>query len=65
MCHDQAQIATKMPGFERKVLIGAGYPSALATPSHGTASDIAGKAWPIRGRGQAVGKPQRLGSASP
>lgn len=43
MYHDQAQIATKLLGFERGVSVGVGYPFALTTPSHGTAFDIAGK----------------------
>ncbi|MBI3998251.1 MAG: 4-hydroxythreonine-4-phosphate dehydrogenase PdxA [Armatimonadetes bacterium] len=43
MYHDQAQIATKLLGFDRGVSIGVGYPFVLATPSHGTAFDIAGK----------------------
>ena len=43
MYHDQAQIATKLLGFERGVSVGVGYPFVLATPSHGTAFDIAGK----------------------
>lgn len=43
MYHDQAQIATKLLGFERGVSVGIGYPFVLTTPSHGTAFDIAGK----------------------
>ena len=43
MYHDQAQIATKLLGFERGVSVGVGYPFVLATPSHGTAFDIAGQ----------------------
>lgn len=43
MYHDQAQIATKLLGFDRGVSIGVGYPFVLATPSHGTAHDIAGR----------------------
>ncbi len=43
MYHDQAQIATKLLGFERGVSVGVGYPFVLTTPSHGTAFDIAGK----------------------
>lgn len=43
MYHDQAQIATKLLGFERGVSVGAGYPFVLTTPSHGTAFDIAGR----------------------
>ncbi|MDR7484629.1 MAG: 4-hydroxythreonine-4-phosphate dehydrogenase PdxA [Armatimonadota bacterium] len=42
MYHDQAQIATKLLGFERGVSVGVGYPFVLATPSHGTAFDMAG-----------------------
>lgn len=43
MYHDQAQIATKLLGFERGVSVGVGYPFVLTTPSHGTAYDIVGK----------------------
>ncbi|MGH2398973.1 MAG: PdxA family dehydrogenase, partial [bacterium] len=43
MYHDQAQIATKLLGFEMGVSVGVGYPFVMATPSHGTAFDIAGK----------------------
>lgn len=43
MYHDQAQIATKLLGFDRGVSVGVGYPFVLVTPSHGTAFDIAGK----------------------
>ncbi|MDR7480950.1 MAG: 4-hydroxythreonine-4-phosphate dehydrogenase PdxA [Armatimonadota bacterium] len=43
MYHDQAQIATKLLGFDRGVSVGVGYPFILATPSHGTAHDIAGR----------------------
>ncbi len=43
MYHDQAQIATKLLGFERGVSVGVGYPFVLATPSHGTAFDIVGQ----------------------
>jgi 4-hydroxythreonine-4-phosphate dehydrogenase len=43
MYHDQAQIATKLLGFERGVSVGVGYPFVMTTPSHGTAFDIAGK----------------------
>ncbi len=43
MYHDQAQIATKLLGFELGVSVGVGYPFVMATPSHGTAFDIAGK----------------------
>lgn len=42
MYHDQAQIATKLLGFEHGVSVGVGYPFVLTTPSHGTAFDIAG-----------------------
>lgn len=41
--HDQAQIATKLLGFEMGVSVGIGYPFVMVTPSHGTAFDIAGK----------------------
>lgn len=40
--HDQAQIATKLLGFEQGVSVGVGYPFLLTTPSHGTAFDIVG-----------------------
>lgn len=40
--HDQAQIATKLLGFERGVSVGTGYPFVMTTPSHGTAFDIVG-----------------------
>lgn len=43
MYHDQAQIATKLLGFERGVSVGVGYPFVMTTPSHGTAFDIAGR----------------------
>jgi 4-hydroxythreonine-4-phosphate dehydrogenase len=43
MYHDQAQIATKLLGFEMGVSVGVGYPFVMVTPSHGTAFDIAGK----------------------
>ncbi|HEV8355016.1 MAG TPA: 4-hydroxythreonine-4-phosphate dehydrogenase PdxA [bacterium] len=43
MYHDQAQIATKLLGFERGVSVGVGYPFVMTTPSHGTAHDIAGR----------------------
>jgi len=43
MYHDQAQIATKLLGFEMGVSVGVGLPFVLTTPSHGTAFDIAGR----------------------
>jgi 4-hydroxythreonine-4-phosphate dehydrogenase len=43
MYHDQAQIATKLLGFERGVSVGTGLSFLLTTPSHGTAFDIAGQ----------------------
>lgn len=43
MYHDQAQIATKLLGFEMGVSVGIGYPFVMVTPSHGTAFDIAGQ----------------------
>ena len=43
MYHDQGQIALKLKGFERGVTVAAGQPSAITTPAHGTAYDIAGK----------------------
>lgn len=64
MYHDQAQIATKLLGFARGVSVGVGYPFILATPSHGTAFDIAGKgmadAGPMR---QAILLAERLAEA--
>jgi len=64
MYHDQAQIATKLLGFEQGVSVGVGYPFVLVTPSHGTAFDIAGRgiadARPMR---QAIA--QRLANRSP
>jgi len=52
MYHDQAQIATKLLGFEMGVSVGVGYPFVMTTPSHGTAFDIAG-------RGVADARPMR------
>ena len=43
MYHDQGQIALKLRGFERGVTVAAGIPSAITTPAHGTAYNIAGK----------------------
>lgn len=43
MYHDQAQIATKLLGFEMGVSVGTGLPFPLTTPSHGTAFDITGQ----------------------
>jgi 4-hydroxythreonine-4-phosphate dehydrogenase len=43
MYHDQAQIATKLLGFEMGVSVGVGYPFVMTTPSHGTAFDIVGR----------------------
>ncbi|MDQ7843416.1 MAG: 4-hydroxythreonine-4-phosphate dehydrogenase PdxA [Armatimonadota bacterium] len=43
MYHDQAQIATKLLGFEMGVSVGVGLSFVLTTPSHGTAFDIAGR----------------------
>ncbi len=61
MFHDQAQIATKLLGFERGVSVGVGFPFVMTTPSHGTAFDIAGKgtadARPMR---QALALAERL-----
>lgn len=66
MYHDQAQIATKLLGFERGVSVGVGYPFVLTTPSHGTAFDIAGKGQadpgPMR---QALALAERLVGARP
>ncbi|MDR7529052.1 MAG: 4-hydroxythreonine-4-phosphate dehydrogenase PdxA [Armatimonadota bacterium] len=42
MYHDQAQIATKLLGFEHGVSVGVGFPFVMTTPSHGTAFDIVG-----------------------
>jgi len=44
MYHDQGQIAIKLLGFDKGVSILAGLPFPMATPAHGTAFDIAGKA---------------------
>jgi 4-hydroxythreonine-4-phosphate dehydrogenase len=52
MYHDQAQIATKLLGFEMGVSVGVGYPFVMTTPSHGTAFDIVG-------RGVADARPMR------
>ena len=43
MYHDQGQIALKLLGFDRGVTVSGGLPSAITTPAHGTAFDIAGK----------------------
>jgi len=43
MYHDQGQIAMKLLGFPRGVTVPGGLPMPFATPSHGTAHDIAGK----------------------
>ena len=43
MYHDQGQIAMKLLNFESAVTVLAGLPSAITTPAHGTAHDIAGK----------------------
>jgi len=43
MYHDQAQIATKLLGFDRGVTVHGGLPVAIATPAHGSAFDIAGQ----------------------
>ncbi|HXF83311.1 MAG TPA: 4-hydroxythreonine-4-phosphate dehydrogenase PdxA [bacterium] len=43
MYHDQAQIATKLLGFEMGVSVGTGLPFVMTTPSHGTAFDIVGR----------------------
>jgi 4-hydroxythreonine-4-phosphate dehydrogenase len=65
MYHDQAQIATKLLGFDRGVSVGVGYPFVLTTPSHGTAHDIAGRGVadprPMR---QALDLAARLGTLS-
>lgn len=42
MFHDQGQIALKLLGLGRGVTLHAGLPVPIATPSHGTAFDIAG-----------------------
>ena len=44
MYHDQGQIAMKLKGFEWGVTVAGGMPYPIATPAHGTAFDIAGKA---------------------
>lgn len=43
MYHDQAQIATKLLGFDRGVTVHGGLPVAIATPAQGSAFDIAGQ----------------------
>jgi len=43
MYHDQGQIAVKLLGFNRGVAVAGGLSVPVATPSHGTAHDIAGK----------------------
>jgi 4-hydroxythreonine-4-phosphate dehydrogenase len=43
MYHDQAQIATKLKGFNRGVTVSAGLKTIFTTPAHGTAFDIVGK----------------------
>jgi 4-hydroxythreonine-4-phosphate dehydrogenase len=43
MYHDQGQIAMKLLGFGRGITLHAGLPVPIATPSHGTAFDIAGR----------------------
>lgn len=44
MYHDQGQIALKLLGFDRRITVQGGLPIPVATPAHGTAFDIAGKA---------------------
>lgn len=64
MYHDQAQIATKLLGFEMGVSVGTGLPFVMATPSHGTAFDIAGRgAADARPMVQALRIASRLASA--
>jgi 4-hydroxythreonine-4-phosphate dehydrogenase len=41
MYHDQGQIAIKLMGFERGVIVAGGLPVPVATPAHGAAFDIA------------------------
>jgi len=43
MYHDQGQIAMKLKAFEHGITIAAGLPAPIATCSHGTAYDIAGR----------------------
>ncbi|MHB8909099.1 MAG: PdxA family dehydrogenase [Syntrophales bacterium] len=43
MFHDQAQIATKLLGFDHGVTVHGGLPVAIATSGHGSAFDIAGQ----------------------
>lgn len=43
MYHDQGQIAIKLMGFDRGSSVAGGLPIPIATPSHGTAFDIAGR----------------------
>ncbi|MGH2373285.1 MAG: 4-hydroxythreonine-4-phosphate dehydrogenase PdxA, partial [bacterium] len=66
MYHDQAQIATKLLGFDQGVSVGVGYPFVLTTPSHGTAFDIAGKGLADHGPMlEALRLAQRLASRAP
>jgi 4-hydroxythreonine-4-phosphate dehydrogenase len=60
MHHDQAQIATKLLGFEMGVSVGTGLPFPMTTPSHGTAFDIAGQGAADAAHG--AGPPQRRGA---
>ena len=43
MYHDQGQVAMKLMGFDRGVSVQGGLEAPIATPSHGTAFDIAGQ----------------------
>ena len=43
MYHDQGQIAMKLMGYDRGVIILGGLPFPITTPAHGTAFDIAGR----------------------
>jgi len=43
MYHDQGQIATKLKGFQRGVMVTGGLETVFTTASHGTAFDIVGK----------------------
>jgi len=43
MYHDQGQIALKTVSMDGGVTVLAGLPSAITTPAHGTAFDIAGR----------------------
>jgi 4-hydroxythreonine-4-phosphate dehydrogenase len=43
MYHDQGQIAMKLMGFDRGVMLLGGFAFPICTPAHGTGYEIAGK----------------------